>query len=136
MALAKTSPVPAAKPAAGASPQHHQERLPVPVFTVHSGGHKAFVQFKSDFKDAKRDVTTQGACSGTIPHRAAAALLSVYSPQQTWGLTGVTTTAHLALLMGMSQVCPGTCPLEKNHHTTENSEPELDIFVFTSDKIC
>lgn len=104
MALAKTSPIPAAEAAAGASPQHHQEGLPIPVFTVHSGGHKAFVPFKSDFKDAKRDVNkviTQGRqqpCCQCTP------------PQQTLGFTGVTITAHLILLMGMS---PGTCPLQK-----------------------
>lgn len=46
MALAKRSPVPAAKPAAGVS-LRGQDRLPGPAFTA---GHKALVQFKSDLR--------------------------------------------------------------------------------------
>lgn len=125
MAVAKISPVPAAKPAAGALPQHHQERLPVPVFTVHSGEHKDFVQFKSDFKDAKRDVTTQGACCSTIPHRAG------ISPAVS--VLGVHRYHHHHhcppdSVNGNEPSLPRDLPLGKIHHTTENSEPELNIF--------
>lgn len=66
----RNSPGPAAKPTPGASPQQgNQEMFPAPLFTAHSRGHKASLQFRSGFKDARRDVTTKRACSSTVPTR-------------------------------------------------------------------
>lgn len=93
---------PAAKPAPGASPQQgHQETSPAPLFTARSGGRKVRLQFRSNFEDARRDVTTKRACSGTVPTRthdarsspAFNASLPIPPVQQTSGFTDVTTTA-------------------------------------------